>query len=53
MARKLAHDKKRKQIVVKCDMCGDYRHMACVYNCPTGAMQVLTPEELIKMYEEE
>ncbi|MFO8056651.1 MAG: cyclic nucleotide-binding domain-containing protein [bacterium] len=41
---------KRKQ-VVKCDMCADYRHMACVYNCPTGAMTVMTPEELIKAYE--
>lgn len=43
-------EKKGKQIVVKCDMCGDYSQMACVYNCPTGAMQVLTPEDLIKAY---
>ncbi len=39
-----------KRQVVKCDMCADYRHMACVYNCPTGAMTVITPEELIKAY---
>lgn len=40
----------KKRQVVKCDMCADYRHMACVYNCPTGAMKVMTPEELIKAY---
>ena len=43
--------KKPKQIVVKCDMCADYSHMACVYNCPTGAMHVMTPEDLIEAYE--
>lgn len=43
--------KKAKQAVVKCDMCTDYRNMACVYNCPTGAMQVLTPEDLIDAYD--
>jgi CRP-like cAMP-binding protein len=40
-----------RQIVVKCDMCSDYDHMACVHNCPTGAMQVLTPEDLIRSYD--
>jgi CRP-like cAMP-binding protein/Fe-S-cluster-containing dehydrogenase component len=39
-----------RRIVVKCDMCSDYDHMACVHNCATGAMQVLTPEDLIKSY---
>ena len=33
-------------------MCTDYKRMACVYNCPTGAMRVLTPEDLIEAYEE-
>ena len=41
----------KKQIVVKCDMCGDYPYMACVYNCPTGAMKVIKPEDLIESYE--
>jgi len=46
--------KKRRpaQAVVKCDMCRDYPRMACVANCPTGAMRVLTPEDLIDAYEE-
>ena len=39
--------------VVKCDMCSDYPRMACVYNCPTGAMHVLTPEDLIEAYEKD
>ena len=49
-----AKPKKRRpgQTVVKCDMCRDYPNMACVHNCPTGAMQVLTPEDLIDAYEE-
>lgn len=45
--------KRKGKLVFKCDMCGDYRHMACVYNCPTGAMQVLKPEDLIKAYEQD
>jgi CRP-like cAMP-binding protein len=40
------------QLMVKCDMCRDSGRMACVYNCPTGAMQALTPEDLIDAYEE-
>lgn len=44
--------KRRRQIVVKCDMCTDYKRMACVFNCPTGAMRVLTPEDLIEAYEQ-
>jgi len=44
-------DRGKKQIVVKCDMCADYPHMACAYNCPTGAMRVLTPEDLIRAYD--
>ncbi len=46
-------DERFNQVVVKCDMCYDYQDMACVFNCPTGAMQVLTPEDLIKAYEED
>jgi len=46
-------EKKYRQIVVKCDMCGDYQQMACVYNCPTGAMRVLKPEDLIEAYDKE
>jgi len=51
---KLRGEKREKKgkVVVKCDMCTDYPHMACVYNCPTGAMQVLRPEDLIQAYEE-
>ena len=45
--------KKPKQVVVKCDMCSDFRQMACEYTCPTGAMQVLTPEDLIEAYNQE
>lgn len=44
---------RRRQIMVKCDMCGDYKHMACVYDCPTGAMRVLKPEDLIEAYNKE
>ncbi len=44
--------KKKGQVVVKCDMCSDYPHMACAHNCPTGAMKVLTPEDLIESYDE-
>ncbi len=43
-------EKPARQVVVKCDMCSDYPYMACVYNCPTGAMQVLKPEDLIEAY---
>ncbi len=54
---KLNHDddpgRACKQIMVKCDMCSDYKNMACVYNCPTGAMQVLKPEDLIEAYNKE
>jgi cGMP-dependent protein kinase 2 len=46
-------EKKKRQLVVKCDMCGDYARMACVYNCPTGAMRVLKPEDLIEAYDKE
>jgi len=42
-----------QKIMAKCDMCGDYRRMACVFNCPTGAMRVITPEELIEAYKKE
>ncbi len=44
---------KYNQVMVKCDMCGDYSNMACAYNCPTGAMHVLTPEALIESYDKE
>ena len=44
---------KAQQRVVKCDMCTDFRKVACVYNCPVGAAHLLSPEELITQFQEE
>jgi CRP-like cAMP-binding protein/ferredoxin-like protein FixX len=37
--------KKSGKKVVKCDMCSGYDFLGCVYNCPTGAMNLINPSE--------
>jgi len=40
---------RRKQMVVKCDLCSDKSFVACVYNCPVGACRLVTPEEFLSL----
>ena len=39
---------KRKKELWKCDGCAGYENQGCVYNCPTGALQVVVLADLIK-----
>ena len=37
--------KKYKRLAMQCDLCNDRPHMNCVYNCPTGAIFRVKPNE--------
>ncbi len=39
--------KKRRRVAVKCDSCAGYNNRACVYNCPTGALKIMTIKDFI------
>ncbi|MCI0468748.1 MAG: 2Fe-2S iron-sulfur cluster-binding protein [Nitrospirae bacterium] len=39
--------KKRTTVAVKCDGCAGYENRACVNNCPTGALKVMTIEDYL------
>lgn len=41
--------KKAKRLAVKCDLCMGHGFTACVYNCPTGAIERVNPEKLYEM----
>jgi Fe-S-cluster-containing hydrogenase component 2 len=40
---------KAKRLAVKCDLCMGHGFTACVYNCPTGAIERVNPERLYEM----
>lgn len=39
--------KRQVRVAVKCDSCAGYNNRACVHNCPTGALKVMTIEDFI------
>ena len=39
--------KREVRVAVKCDGCAGYKNRACVHNCPTGALKVMTIEDFI------
>ena len=39
--------KRQVRVAVKCDGCAGYSNRACVHNCPTGALKVMTIEDFI------
>jgi bidirectional [NiFe] hydrogenase diaphorase subunit len=39
--------KRQVRVAVKCDGCAGYKTRACVHNCPTGALKVMTIENFI------
>jgi Fe-S-cluster-containing hydrogenase component 2 len=41
--------KKAKRLAVKCDLCMGHGFTACVYNCPTGAIERVSPEKLYEI----
>lgn len=41
---------KVKRRAVKCDMCKDYSFLGCVYNCPTGSAQRVSPGTLFSEF---
>lgn len=41
--------KKAKRLAVKCDLCMGHGFTACVYNCPTGAIERVSPERLMEI----
>ena len=36
-----------KALAVKCDFCADRAEMACIYNCPCGAIDRIDPRVLL------
>ena len=41
--------KKAKRLAVKCDQCMGHGFVACVYNCPTGAIERVKSEKLYEL----
>jgi len=39
---------RNRRRAVKCDLCADRACMACVYNCPTGALRRVSPEAFLR-----
>ena len=39
--------KSRKRLAVKCDLCAGRGDMACIYNCPCGAIERIDPDILL------
>ena len=39
--------KKRLRMAVKCDLCSGRADMACIYNCPCGAIERIDPTVLL------
>ena len=39
--------KKRLRMAVKCDLCAGRGDMACIYNCPCGAIERIDPSVLL------
>ncbi|MEW5803784.1 MAG: 2Fe-2S iron-sulfur cluster-binding protein [bacterium] len=39
--------KRQFKVAVKCDGCAGYSNRACVHNCPTGALKIMTIEDFI------
>ncbi len=42
---------KRKKRAVTCDMCKGYKTIACVQNCPQGAIRMVDPAKYFKEFE--
>ena len=43
----LVGGKKRLRMAVKCDLCSGRADMACIYNCPCGAIERIDPSVLL------
>src|SRR6185295_1257366 len=39
--------KKKLRMAVKCDLCAGRADMACIYNCPCGAIERIDPSVLL------
>jgi Fe-S-cluster-containing hydrogenase component 2 len=46
-AEKKDEGKKPKALAVKCDLCAGRGDMACIYNCPCGAIERIDPSVLL------
>ncbi|MGA1823725.1 MAG: 4Fe-4S dicluster domain-containing protein, partial [bacterium] len=42
--------KTRATMAVKCDSCAGYKNRACITNCPTGALKVISIEEYLSKH---